>query len=57
MSRAQPSSNPPATESPPRAPALADGGAWQLADGILFSVLSSLVLWSIIVTIVYLALR
>ena len=56
MSRAQPSSKPPATESLPRAPALTDGGKWQLADGILFSVLSSLVLWSIIFTSVYLAL-
>jgi hypothetical protein len=42
-----------ATETPPRASALADDGAWQLADGILFSVLSSLVLWSIIFTSVY----
>jgi hypothetical protein len=31
-------------------------GAWQIADGVLFSVLSSLVLWSIIITSVYQAL-
>ena len=58
MSRAhtEPWTSPP-TEPLPRAPALADSGAWQPADGILFSVLSSLVLWSIIITSVYLALR
>jgi hypothetical protein len=53
VSRAHPTSPSRATETPPRAPALADDGAWQLADGILFSVLSSLVLWSIIFTSVY----
>jgi hypothetical protein len=47
----------PPTEPLSRAPALADNGAWQPADGILFSVLSSLVLWSILFTSVYLALR
>jgi hypothetical protein len=57
MSRAQPSSKSPATESLPRAPALTDGGAWQPADGVMFSILSSLVLWSIIVTSVYRALN
>jgi hypothetical protein len=58
MSRAHahPSTSLP-TEPLPRAPALADSGAWQLADGVLFSVLSSLVLWSILFTSVYLALR
>jgi hypothetical protein len=44
-------------ESPPRVPALGETGAWQPADGVLFSVLSSLVLWSIIFTSIYLALR
>jgi hypothetical protein len=29
---------------------------WQVADGVLFSVLSSLVLWSIIITSLYQAL-
>ena len=53
MSRAHLTSPYRATETPPRASALADDGAWQLADGILFSVLSSLVLWSIIFTSVY----
>ncbi len=33
-----------------------DIGAWQLADGVLFSVLSSLVVWGIIITSVYQAL-
>ena len=33
-----------------------DIGVWQLADGVLFSVLSSLVLWGIILTSVYQAL-
>lgn len=57
MSRAHPASPSSATESPPRAPALADNGAWQLADGVLFSVVSSLVLWSILFTTVYNALN
>jgi hypothetical protein len=35
---------------------LADAAVWQLADGVLFSVLSSLVLWSIILTSLYQAL-
>ena len=56
MSRARPIPTSSATEIPPGAPALAEIGAWQLADGILFSVLSSLVLWSIIFTSVYQAL-
>jgi hypothetical protein len=33
-----------------------DGAAWRPADGILFSVLSSLVLWSALLTSVYTAL-
>jgi hypothetical protein len=33
-----------------------EAGSWQLADGVLFSVLSSLVLWSVIITSVYQAL-
>lgn len=57
MSRAHPASPSSATESAPRAPALADNGAWQLADGVLFSVVSSLVLWSILFTTVYNALN
>ena len=55
MSRARPTPTS-AIETPPGAPALAETGAWQPADGILFSVLSSLVLWSIIFTSVYQAL-
>jgi hypothetical protein len=43
-------------DAPARAPALMEPGAWQIADGVLFSVLSSLVLWSIIITSVYQAL-
>jgi hypothetical protein len=57
MSRARPIPTSLATETPPGAPALAEIGAWQLADGILFSVLSSLVLWSIIFTSIYQALN
>jgi hypothetical protein len=30
--------------------AVVDAGTWEVADGILFSVLSSLVLWSVILT-------
>lgn len=56
MSRARPSVSSLATEDHSRAPALAEIGAWQLADGVLFSVLSSLVLWSIIITSLYHAL-
>ena len=56
MSRARQSSSSSATEDHSRPPALAEVGAWQLADGVLFSVLSSLVLWSIIITSVYHAL-
>ncbi len=33
-----------------------DFGVWQVADGVLFSVLSSLVLWGIIISSVYQAL-
>jgi hypothetical protein len=55
MSRARPSSATLATESP-RAPICSDVGVWQLADGVLFSVLSSMVLWGIIITSVYQAL-
>ncbi|HEX5794998.1 MAG TPA: hypothetical protein VFY19_04090 [Geminicoccaceae bacterium] len=56
MSRARQSSSSSATEDHSRPPALAEVGAWQLADGVLFSVLSSLVLWSIIITSLYHAL-
>jgi hypothetical protein len=56
VSRARPSVSSLATEDHSRAPALAEIGAWQLADGVLFSVLSSLVLWSIIITSLYHAL-
>ena len=30
-----------------------DIGVWQVADGVLFSVLSSLVLWGMIISSVY----
>lgn len=43
-------------DRPPQAPLLADARVWQVADGVLFSVLSSLVLWSIIITSLYQAL-
>jgi hypothetical protein len=56
VSRARPSSSSSATEDHARPPALAEIGAWQVADGVLFSVLSSLVLWSIIITSLYHAL-
>jgi hypothetical protein len=36
--------------------AAVDAGAWEVADGILFGVLSSLVLWSVILTNLYKAL-
>ncbi len=35
---------------------LSEAGAWQLADGVLFSVVSSLVLWSILLASLYRAL-
>jgi len=57
MSRAHSTSPAAATEAPHRVPALAETGAWQVADGVLFSVLSSLVLWSIIFTSIYNALN
>jgi hypothetical protein len=56
VSRARPSSSSSAAEDHARPPALAEIGAWQVADGVLFSVLSSLVLWSIIITSLYHAL-
>ena len=56
MSRARPTPKSSAIEAPPGPPASAENGAWQLPDGILFSVLSSLVLWSLIFTSVYQAL-
>lgn len=34
----------------------AEGGCWRLADGVLFGVVSSLVLWSLIVAGLYGAL-
>jgi hypothetical protein len=40
-----------------RSPVLMDAESWQIADGVLFSVLSSLVLWSIIIASVYKALH
>jgi hypothetical protein len=40
----------------PQPPLLSEAGVWQVADGVLFSVLSSLVLWCIIITSVYQAL-
>jgi len=46
----------PPTDAPPCAPMLAEVGMWRVADGVLFSVLSSLVLWSIIITSLYQAL-
>jgi len=52
VSRARPVRSSLATETP----ALTDIGGWQLADGVMFSVLSSLVLWSIIITSLYHAL-
>jgi hypothetical protein len=52
VSRARPPVTPSATETQ----ALSEVGAWQLADGVMFSVLSSLVLWSIIITSLYHAL-
>ena len=55
MSRARQISAAPPPE-PPRSPMLSETGAWQIADGVLFSVLSSLVLWSIILTSLYQAL-
>ena len=55
MSRARPSSAAPPPE-PPRSSVLSETDAWRVADGVLFSVLSSLVLWSIILTSLYRAL-
>ena len=55
MSRARPMSAAPPPE-PPRSPMLSEAGVWRVADGVLFSVLSSLVLWSIILTSLYQAL-
>jgi hypothetical protein len=55
MSRARRTTATLATE-PPGVPICADIGAWQLADGVLFSVLSSMVLWGIIITSLYEAL-
>jgi hypothetical protein len=40
---------------PPPGP-LSDVAVWPLADGVLFSVLSSMVLWSILLTSLYQAL-
>jgi hypothetical protein len=40
-----------------RPPICSDVGVWQVADGVLFSVLSSAVLWGIIITTVYEALN
>lgn len=53
MSRARRHSIVPPADRPPPAPLFADAGVWQVADGVLFSVLSSLVLWSIIITSLY----
>ncbi len=55
MSRARPTSAT-SVPPPPRPPICADTGVWQLADGVLFSVLSSLVLWGIIITSIHHAL-
>jgi len=55
VSRARQSSAAPPPE-PPRSPLLSEAGVWRVADGVLFSVLSSLVLWSIILTSLYQAL-
>lgn len=55
MPRPRPTSATLATE-PARRPICSDEGVWQLADGVLFSVLSSMVLWGIIITSVYQAL-
>ena len=57
MSRAHATSPHLATQFPPRAPALAETGVWEIVDGVLFSIVSSLVLWSIIFTSVYNALN
>ena len=40
-----------------RRSSLVDAEKWELADGILFSVLSSLVLWSVMLTGLYHALN
>jgi hypothetical protein len=37
-------------------PLLSDAAVWQVAEGVLFSVVSSLVLWSIILASLYRAL-
>jgi hypothetical protein len=55
MARARPTSATSPT-APARRPIWSDEGVWQLADGVLFSVLSSMVLWGIIITSVYQAL-
>ncbi len=40
-----------------RPPIGSEAGVWQVADGVLFSVLSSMVLWGVIITSVYQALN
>jgi hypothetical protein len=55
MSRARQNPAPLTTEAT-RPPVGSEVGVWQVADGVLFSVLSSMVLWSLIITSVYRAL-
>ena len=56
MSRARQNSAPLTTEAT-RPPSCSEVGAWQVADGVVFSVLSSMVLWGVIITSVYQALN
>lgn len=42
--------------SPPGTTSMAEPERWQVADGILFSVLSSAVIWSLFIASVYGAL-
>ncbi len=44
------------TESAPTAAGLAEGRRWRLADGVLFSVVSSLVIWCVLLASLYRAL-
>ena len=56
MSRARRTSAALPTEAT-RSPICSDLGVWQVADGVLFSVLSSMVLWGVIITSLYQALN
>jgi hypothetical protein len=41
----------------PRSPISSEVGVWEVADGVWFSVLSSMVLWGILITGLYHALK